>query len=157
MSPVSHGTADLSHSQGSNVPIFRVGFFPDFKWGDVVLVGANRDGMRVFQSALRSAREEGESAFELHGIQHRIVRQNDAADIELGSATVLWRFQEAKLAEILDMATGLINVTHPAHNYFDDLNSPDATLMLTVDEYVGGGPFAEFPQGMPVPRQQEPE
>lgn len=96
------------------MPIFRVGFFPDFKWGDVVLVGADRDGMRVFQSAVRSAHEDGEGAFELHGIQHRIVRQNGAADIELGSPTVVWRFDEKKLAEILDMASGLINVGHPA-------------------------------------------
>ena len=131
--------------------IFRVGFFPDFKWDDVVLVGADRDGMRVFQSAVRSAHKDGEGAFGLHGIQHRIVRQNDAADIELGSPTVVWRFDDTKLAEILDMAVGLINVEHPAHNYFDSLNSLAATLMLSVDEYVDGGPFAEFPQGMPVP------
>ncbi|MGO9035680.1 hypothetical protein [Mycobacterium sp.] len=133
------------------MPIFRVGFFPDFKWDDVVLVGADRDGMRVFESAVRSAHEDGEGAVELHGIQHRILRQNGAADIELGSPTVVWRFDETKLAEILNMAAGLINVGHSAHNYFDDLNSPDATLMMSVDEYVDGGPFAEFPQGMPVP------
>jgi hypothetical protein len=43
--------------------IFRVGFFPDFKWDDVVLVGADRDGMRLFQSAVRSAHKDGEGAF----------------------------------------------------------------------------------------------
>jgi hypothetical protein len=145
------GTGDLSPSEGREMAIIRVGFFPDFKWDDVVLVGADRDGMRVFQSAVRSAHEDGEGAFGLHGIQHRIVRQNDAADIELGSPTVVWRFDDTKLVEILDMAVGLINVEHPAHNYFDSLNSPAATLMLSVDEYVDGGPFAEFPQGMPVP------
>jgi hypothetical protein len=131
--------------------VFRVGFFPEFKWGDTVLVGADRDGMRVFQSALRSAYENGEGAFELHGIQHRIVRKNGAADIELGTPMVVWRFDETKLPEILDMVAGLIDVAHPAHNYFDDLDSPDATLLLSVDEYVDGGPFSEFPQGMPVP------
>jgi hypothetical protein len=145
------GTGDLSPSQGSKVTTFRVGFFPDFKWNDVVLVGADRDGMRVFRSALRSAHEDGEGAFELHGVQHRIVRQSGAADIELGSPSVVWRFDKAKLAEILDMVVELIDVDHPAHNYFDDLNSPAATLMLSIDEYVDGGPFAEFPQGMPVP------
>jgi hypothetical protein len=132
--------------------IFRVGFFPDFNWGDdAILIGADPDGMRVFQSAVRSAHEDGEGAFELHGIQHRIVRQNGAADIELGSPTALWRFDGTKLTEILDMAAGLINVGHPAHNYFDDLNHPDATLILSVDEYISGGPFAAFPHDLPVP------
>jgi hypothetical protein len=145
------GTGDLSPSEGRLMAIFRVGFFPDFKWDDVVLVGVDRDGMCVFQSAVRSAHEDGEAAFGLHGIQHRIVRQNVAADIELGSPTVVWRFDDTKLAEILDMAVGSINVEHPAHDYFDSLNSAAATLMLSVDEYVDGGPFAEFPQGMPVP------
>jgi hypothetical protein len=146
------GIGDLSSSEGTKKAVFRVGFFPDFTLGDdAVLIGADRDGIRIFQSALRSAHEAGEAAFELHGIQHRIVRQNDAADIELGSPTVVWRFDETKLAEILDMVVGLISVTHPAHNYFDDLNSPDATLIISVDEYVDGGPFADFPQGLPVP------
>ena len=131
--------------------IFRVGFFPDFKWDDVVLVGADRDGMRVFQSAVRSAHEDGDGAFQLNGIQHRIVRQNGAADIELRSLIVVGRFDDIKRAKILDMAVGLINIGHPAHDYFDSLNSSAATLMLSVDEYVDGGPFAEFPQGMPVP------
>jgi hypothetical protein len=131
--------------------VFRVGFFPDFKWGDVVLVGADRDGMRAFQSTLRSAHEAGEGTVEIHGIQHRIMQQNGASDIELGSSTVVWRFDETKLAEILDMTVGLTSVAHPAHDYFDDLNSPAATLLLSVDEYVDGGPFGEFPQGMPVP------
>ena len=131
--------------------ILRVGFFPDFKWSDVVLVGADRDGMRVFQSALRSAHKDGEGSFELHEIQHRVVRQDSAADIKLGSGTVVWRFDDTRLLEILDMVAGLIDADRPAHNYFDDLSSPTATLMLSVDEYVDGGPFAEFPQGMPVP------
>jgi hypothetical protein len=131
--------------------VFRVGFFRDFKWSDVVLVGADRDGTRVFLSALRSAHEDGKGSFELHGIQHQIVRQNGAADIELGPGTVVWRFDDTKLAEILDMIVQLIDANHPSHNYFDDLNSPVKSLMLSVDEYVNGDPFAEFPQGLPVP------
>jgi hypothetical protein len=114
---------DASHSKGIDMAVFRVGFFPDFKWSDVVLVGADRDGMRVFQSTLRSAHEDGEGSFDLHGIQHQIVRQDGAADIELGSKIVAWRFDDTKILEILDMVAGLIDVDHPAHNYFDDLVS----------------------------------
>src|SRR5579875_2131399 len=109
--------------------IFRVGFFPDFKWSDVVLVGADRDGMRVFQSALRSAHEEGQSSFELHGVQHRILRQDGTADLDFGWQTIAWRFDGAKLMELLEMVTGLSATDHPVHNYFDELHSPTETLM----------------------------
>jgi hypothetical protein len=143
---------EFSPSKGTEMTIFRVGFFPDFNWGDdAVLVGADRNGLRIFQSALRSAHEAGEATFELHEVRHRIVRQDNAADIELGSQTVVWRFDDTKLAEILDLLVPLVNIEKAAHQYFDDLNSPDATLIISVDEYVDGGPFSEFPQGMPVP------
>ncbi|MGO9035681.1 hypothetical protein [Mycobacterium sp.] len=132
--------------------IFRVGFFPDFLWGDdVVLVGADRDGMRMFQSAVRSAHEDGAASFEFDAIKHHVVRQDGAADIELGSQSVVWRLDDAKLAEMLNLIEPLVDIIKPAHNYFDDLNDPDATLMLSVDEYVSGGPFAAFPHGLPVP------
>jgi hypothetical protein len=148
--------SEFSPSKGTEMTIFRVGYFPDFNWGDdAVLVGADRNGLRIFQSALRSAHEAGEATFELHGVRHRIVRQDNAADVELGSQTVVWRFDDTKLAEILDLLVPLVNIEKPAHQYFDDLDSPDATLIITVDEYVSGGPFSEFPQGMPVPPHVE--
>jgi hypothetical protein len=138
--------------------IFRVGFFPDFLWGDdVVLVGADRDGMRMFQCALRSTHDEGAASFEFDAIKHSVLRQDGAADIELGSQIVVWRFDDAKLAELLNLIEPLVDIIKPAHNYFDDLIDPDATLMLSVDEYVSGGPFAKFPRGMPVPPRKEPE
>ncbi|SON63145.1 hypothetical protein MSIMFI_04675 [Mycobacterium simulans] len=116
--------------------VFRVNFFPDFKWSDVVLAAADREGLRIFQSAVRLARENGNATFEVDGIQHRIVRQSGAADIELGSQTVAWRFDDAKLAEILDMIVPLIDIAGPGHQYVDDLNSPAPTLLISVDEYV---------------------
>lgn len=132
--------------------IFRVGFFSEFSWGDdVVLVGADRDGMRMFQSAVRSAHADGTASFEFDAIKHDVVRQDGAADIELGSRNVVWRFDEAKLAEILNLIEPLVEIIKPAHNYFGDLNHPDATLILSVDEYLSGGPFAVFPHGEPVP------
>jgi hypothetical protein len=138
--------------------IFHVGFFPDFLWGDdVVLVGADRDGMRIFQSAVRSAHADGTASFEFDAIQHHILRQDGAADIELGSLTVVWRFDDAKLAEMLNLIEPLVDIIKPAHNYFDDLNDPDATLILSVDEYVSGGPFAKFPHGLPVPPRVDPQ
>lgn len=109
--------------------------------------------MRMFQSAVRSAHEGGgEGAFELHGVQHRVVQQGGAADIEFEWQTIVWRFDDAKLVEILDLIPSLIDKESPGgHQYVDCVHSPAETLILSVDEYVDGGPFAEFPQGLPVP------
>jgi hypothetical protein len=140
--------------------IFRVGFFPRFllDGDDAVLAAADEGGLRTFQSAVRSAHEDGEGAFELHGVKHRVIRQAGVADIEgLRSQTVVWRFDDTQLVEILDMTEPLISADDARHDYFDELNSPDATLMLSVGEYVDGGPFAEFPRGLPVPTFAGPQ
>jgi hypothetical protein len=131
--------------------IFRVGFFAGYDDGyDAVLVGADRDGMRMLQSAVRSARDNGSASFEFDTIKHHIVRQDGAADIELGPQNVVWRFDDAALAEMLDLIEPLVDIIKPAHNYLD-LNSPAETLILSVDERTHGGTFAEFPHGEPVP------
>jgi hypothetical protein len=136
--------------------IFRVGYFSDFYYDDdVVLVGADRDGIRMLQSAVRSAHEDGAASFEFEAIQHRVVRQDGAADIELGSQNVVWRFDDAKLVEMLNLIEPLVDIIKPAHNYFDDLNSPTEILILSVDEYTHGGPFAVFPHGEPVPPPED--
>lgn len=132
--------------------IFRVGYFSNFYYDDdVVLIGADRDGMRMFQIAVRSAHDDGAASFEFEAIKHRVVRQDGAADIDLGSQNVVWRFDDAKLVEMLNLIEPLVDIIKPAHNYFDDLNSPAEILILSVDEYTHGGPFAVFPQGEPVP------
>lgn len=142
----------LPPPKGARITTFRVGFFPDFYYGDpVVLVGADREGMRIFQSAVRSAHADGESAFEIHGVQHRLVRQDGAADVEFEWQTIVWRFDNVKLLEILELIPSLIDEEIPGgHQYVDYMHSPAKTLILSVDEYLDGGPFAEFPQGLPV-------
>jgi hypothetical protein len=149
--PSSPGTGDLPPSEGAKMAIFRIGFFAGYDDGyDAVLVGADRDGMRMLQSAARSARDNGSASFEFDTIKHHILRQGGAADIELGPQNVVWRFDDAALAEMLDLIEPLVDIIKPAHNYLD-LNSPAETLILSVDELTHGGPFAEFPHGEPVP------
>lgn len=53
-----------------------------------ILVNADQDGIRMFQSAVRSAHEYGEVTFEFDGIKHHVVRQDGAADVELGPQIV---------------------------------------------------------------------
>jgi len=107
--------------------------------------------MRIFQSAVRSAHDDGVAGFELDAIKHHVMRQAGAADIELGSQNVVWRFDDTKLVEMLNLIEPLVDILKPAHNYLDDMNSPAETLILSVDEYTHGGPFAVFPHGEPVP------
>jgi hypothetical protein len=104
---------------------------------------------------VRSALDDGAASFEFDPIKHHVLRQDGAADVELGSQTVVWRFDGAHLAEMLNLIEPLVDIIKPAHNYFDDLNDPDATLMLSVDEYVSGGPFAKYPHGLPVPPSED--
>jgi len=122
-----------------------------------ILVNADRDGMRLFQSAVRSAHEGGEATFEFNAVRHHLVRQDDAADIELGPHTVVWRFDDAKLIEMLDLITPLIDLPGPGHQYVDYIKSPVETLVLSVDEYLDHAPFGEFPQLLPVTTSEEPQ
>lgn len=112
------------------------GIKPDNYFGDVVLAAADRDGLRIFQYAVRSAHESGQATFDIDGVQQRIVRESGTADMELGSQTVVWRFDDTKLVEILDKLSPLIDGEGPGHQYIDDLNSPAPTLMMSVDEYA---------------------
>ena len=69
----------------------------------------------------------------------------------------LWRFDDAKLAEMLNLIEPLVDTEGPGHQYVDELNSPAETLILSVDEYTRGGPFAMFPHGEPVPPREGAE
>ena len=136
---------------------FRVGYFPDFQYGEpAILIGADRDGMQIFQAALRRAHETGTATFDLHGIRHIIIRQADCADIELNWQTIVWRFDDSRLVEIDNLATSLVEHKGSGHQYLDHVKSPAATVILSVDEYVDNGPFTEFPQGLPAPSDPTP-
>jgi hypothetical protein len=141
---------DLPPSKETRMAAFRVQPFEDIGV-PAILVNADRDGMRMFQSAVRSAHEDGAATFESDAIKHQIVRQDGAADIELQSHTVVWRFDDARLVEMLNLIEPLVDIEGPGHQYVDDLNSPVETLVLSVDEYIHAAPFGEFPQLLPVP------
>lgn len=114
-----------------------------------ILLNTDRDGIRIFQSAVRSAHESGEATFEFDGIKHQVLREDCAADVELGSQTVVWRFDDAKLLELLELMVAMVNSNRPGHQYFDDLKSPVELLVLSHDEYEGPLAYGEFPQLYP--------
>lgn len=146
---------DLQPSKETRMAVLRIQPYEDIGT-PAILINADRDGMRMFQSAVRSAHESGEAFFEFDAIKHHIVRQDGAADIEIGPHTVLWRFDDAKLVEILDLIPPLVDIPGPGHQYVDYIKSPVETLVLAVDEYVGHAPFGEFPELLPAPRSAEP-
>jgi hypothetical protein len=148
-------TGDLPPKEASLVT-FRIEPFEDM--GDpAILVNADRDGMRMFQAAVRSAHETGAATFEFEKIKHYVVRQDDAADVDLRPQTVVWRFDDAKLVEMLNLIEPLVTIEKPAHNYFDNLHSPVETIVLSVDEYTGRVVHYEFSQLVSTPPPVEPQ
>ena len=133
----------------------RVQPFEDM--GDpAILLNGDQDGIRMFQSAVRTAHEDGAATFEYDGLKHQVVRQDGAADIELGPQTVIWRFDDAKLVEMLDLMVPMVSSNRPGHQYVDDLKSPVQVLVLSHDEYKSSLSYGEFSQLYPESRSPRP-
>ena len=126
----------------------RVQPFEDM--GDpAILLNTDQDGIRFFQSAVQRAHESGEVTFDFDGVKHRVVREDGAADIELGPKTVVWRFDDAKLLELLELMVPMVISNRPGHQYFDELKSPVELLVLSHDQYTRPLSYGEFPQLYP--------
>lgn len=114
-----------------------------------ILLNTDQDGIRIFQCAVQQAHHNGEATFEFDGITHHVVREDDAADVEIGPRRVTWRFDDAVLAEMLDLMVPMVNNTTPGHQYVD-LKSPVEVLVLSHDEYTGTLYYGGFPQLYPT-------
>jgi hypothetical protein len=82
-------------------------------------------------------------------VKHEIVRETDAADIELGPRRVNWRFDDACLRELLDLMSPMMVSDRPGHQYFDKLKSPVDLLVLSHDEYKHPLSYGVFSQLYP--------
>jgi hypothetical protein len=126
----------------------RVEPFEDI--GDpAILLNTDQDGIRMFQMAVSLAHDNGEATFEFEGITHHVVREDGAADVEIGSLNVVWRFDDTALAELLDLISPLVDATRPCHQYVD-LNSPVEVLVISRDEYKRPLNYGVFSQLYPV-------
>ncbi len=114
-----------------------------------ILLNTDQDGIRMFQMAVSLAHDNGEATFEFEGIIHRVVREDGAADIELGTRRVTWSFDDAGLAEMLDLMVPMVNSSRPGHQYVD-LKSPVEVLVLSHDEYNGPLNYDQFSQLYPT-------
>jgi hypothetical protein len=115
-----------------------------------ILLNTDQDGITIFDAAARQAHETGNAVFEHDGIKHEVVQEDGAADIELGPQTVVWRFDDAKLIELLELMVPMVSNDRPGHQYFDDLKSPVELLVLSHDEYKRPLNYGEFSELYPV-------
>jgi hypothetical protein len=121
-----------------------------------ILLNTDQDGIKIFDAAVRQAHETGHAVFEHDGIKHEVVQEDGAADIDLGPQTVVWRFDDAKLIELLELMVPMVSSDRPGHQYFDDLKSPVELLVLSHDEYKRPLNYGEFSELYPVHPTPEP-
>jgi hypothetical protein len=114
-----------------------------------ILLNTDREGLRIFVSAVERTYASGEATFELDGVTHRVLLQEDAADVELGPQTVTWRFDAGALHEIINFTTYMLENSRPSHQYID-LDSPVEELVISVDEYKHPLSYGEFAQVYPT-------
>lgn len=126
----------------------RVQPFEDMGY-PAILLNMDQGGIKMFDSAVRQAHDNGVAVFEFDGIVHRIVREDGAADVEIDARKVIWRFDDAALAEVIDLMVLMVSIDKPGHQYVD-LKSPVGTLVLSHNEYGDRLAYGEFSQLYPT-------
>ncbi|OBG25332.1 hypothetical protein A5764_07250 [Mycobacterium sp. 852002-51057_SCH5723018] len=94
------------------------------------------DGVTTFLSALVRARQQGSSRLEVEGAVHDLLIEPDAADIELHDDRVVWRLDNAKATEIIELLRAMTQGTTRAGHYYVDISTPAETLVLSCNEHV---------------------
>lgn len=116
--------------------MIRVGLAAGFLFGDdAILLAMDRDGITTFKSAVAEALSEGVSHLNADGVAHDFVVDAGASRVELGDGGVVWRFDRATAAEVVDHLSALASHDGPGHAYVD-ISAPVDTLVLSRDEYV---------------------
>jgi hypothetical protein len=134
----------------------RVEPFEDM--GDpAILLNTDQAGIRIFDAAVREAHQTGEAAFEHDGVKHKVLREDGAGDIELSPRTVVWRFDDARLLELLELMDPMVSSDRPGHQYFDNLKSPVDLLVLSHDEYPHPLSYGQFSELYPTTVAPEAE
>lgn len=115
----------------------RVKPVPRFKGEDVALLAVDFEGLANFVSALAEALQNGASRLQRRVRSHEFVIAEGAADIDIHDQCVIWRLDHAKASEILQKARTLGRANaRTGHHYVDDMKSPAATLVMSLNEYL---------------------
>ncbi|WP_102140887.1 hypothetical protein [Mycobacterium hubeiense] len=125
--------------------VLHVELVPEFDFGDdVVLLAMDTAGVEAFLTPLRQAEQHGLSRMDHGGITHEFSIEPGAADIELHDDRVVWRFDQAKAAKIIEMLTGMSQSSGAGH-YYVDISEPARTLVISHNEWTSQSfPLARF-------------
>ncbi|NVN50293.1 hypothetical protein [Mycolicibacterium hippocampi] len=116
--------------------IIRVDLAHEFMFGDdVVLLAMDGAGVTTFADALKNAVQQGQSRLTHDGVTHHFFVRNGESVVELDGASVVWKFDPAKVSEVIDNLDSLSGNNRPGHQYVD-ISKPADTLVLSRDEYV---------------------
>lgn len=116
--------------------IIRVDLAHEFMFGDdVVLLAMDGAGVTTFADALKNAVQQGQSRLTHDGVTHDFFVRTGESVIELDGASVVWKFDPAKVGEVIDNLDSLAGNNRPGHQYVD-IAKPTDTLVLSRDEYV---------------------
>jgi hypothetical protein len=66
-------------------------------------------------------------------IQFRV--EAGAPDVEFGHHTVVWRLDQAKVGEVIELLTAAVQSAHAAGHHYVDITAPAHTLVLSYNEH----------------------
>jgi hypothetical protein len=121
--------------------MLRIGFFPEFKGLNAVLISADSDGMRSLHGAISRIAETPAEAVPVHGIA-RVSQKHPAclfvtarppAKGILASDSYYWVLPENARVTAMEFLEPLMSSVS-GHQYFDILPAT-ATLVVSVGEY----------------------
>lgn len=121
--------------------VIRINFLPDFYYGDdAVLLRLDGGGVDEVKAALSEAECRASSRLEHDGVTHEFRIEPGAAAIELDPTHVVWRLDQAKATEIVEVLAvpsdeGRVGRPTSGHFYVD-MSTPTETLVVSRDEYI---------------------
>ncbi|KZS75049.1 hypothetical protein A4G26_22820 [Mycobacterium kansasii] len=117
--------------------VVRAELAPKFYFGDdAVLLAMDTAGVNTVLAAPVQAERQGSSQMAHDGKTHEFLIDPGAADIELHDDKVLWRLDDAKAIEIVELLAAMIHSTTGAGHCYVDISAPTETLVLSRNEYV---------------------
>lgn len=103
---------------------------------DAVLLAMDDAGVSEVLAAMRQAAQQG-SARLSHGATTFLFRiEAGAADIEFHDGAVVWRLDDAKAAELIELLNSMVDSGIPeGHHYLEGMSTPTETVVLSRNEY----------------------
>jgi hypothetical protein len=100
-----------------------------------VLLILNNGGPSTFLTTFTRAAQQWSAQLDLGNTTYQFLIEAGAAHVEFGARTVVWRFDHAKAAEVIDMLTAAVQSTHPAGHHYVDITAPADLLALSYNEH----------------------